>query len=347
MTGRRYIDVNAHILPVRYIEAVQKLVPDPPRMLQRATQIPVMSSVSARIELMDRFDGYEQLPSLSSPPLETFASEEGAQSLARIANECLADMCREHPQRFPGFVATIPCLDPVAMLNEATYAIGQLGAWGVQIFTNRNGEAIDTPAYFELFDLMERAGGIIWLHPARSMFHADYINEEFSRFEIWWALGWIYETSAAMLRLVGSGVFERYPKLIIITHHAGAMMPMLEGRLGLGMKAYGTRMPEAFYKDDPPRSESLLDSLRNFYVDTASFGSRSALEACQAFFGPEKMLFATDMPYDPEGGSAYIRETLRALDQMHLPEDVHDAIASDNILRIHGAKATQSLQKLL
>ncbi len=81
----------------------------------------------------------------------------------------------------------------------------------------------------------------IWLHPARTAAMTDYAAESKSRYEMWWCFGWPYETSVAMVRLVFSGVFDRYPGLKIITHHLGGMIPYYDGRIGPGHA--GARQP--------------------------------------------------------------------------------------------------------
>src|SRR5688572_32163140 len=65
----------------------------------------------------------------------------------------------------------------------------------------------------------------IWVHPSRTAKFADYASEGKSKYEIWWLFGWPYETSAFMARLVFSQMFEKLPRLRIITHHLGAMAP--------------------------------------------------------------------------------------------------------------------------
>jgi aminocarboxymuconate-semialdehyde decarboxylase len=78
---------------------------------------------------------------------------------------------------------------------------------------------------------MAQLGYAIWLHPARSPDFADYKNEDRSKYDLWWAFGWPYETSVAMGRLALSEVFDENPELKIITHHMGAMIPYFEVRV--------------------------------------------------------------------------------------------------------------------
>ena len=69
------------------------------------------------------------------------------------------------------------------------------------------------------------------MHPARDARFADYRGEQKSKNEIWQVLGWPYETSVAMARIVFSGMFDRLPELRLVTHHLGAMIPYFEGRV--------------------------------------------------------------------------------------------------------------------
>ena len=119
--------------------------------------------------------------------------------------------------------------------------IKDLGARGVLIFTNVAGEPLDEPKFEPIFATMAELDLPIWLHPARTAAMPDYPAEKKSRFEMWWCFGWPYETSVAMVRMVFAGLLDRYPKLKIITHHLGGMIPFFDGRVGPGLKVLGQR----------------------------------------------------------------------------------------------------------
>src|SRR5262249_28549791 len=161
--------------------------------------------------------------------------------LARLANDEMAAIVARHPYRFPGFVASLPMNNPDAARVELDRAIDDLGATGVQIFTNVNGRPLDQPEYEPIFARMATRGLPIWMHPARPAAFADYAGEPRSKYDLWWAFGWPYETSVAMGRLVFSGLFDRHPGLVIITHHLGAMIPFCAGRIGGGRDQLGAR----------------------------------------------------------------------------------------------------------
>ena len=100
---------------------------------------------------------------------------------------------------------------------------------------------------------------------------------------------------------------HRWPDLKIITHHAGGTIPMMEGRLNAGLESLGNRYaPEDAHAAKTDLKEKPLDAFRGLYTDTATFGSRIAMDAGIAFFGAPKTFFATDFPF------AKIGETLAA-----------------------------------
>ena len=166
-----------------------------------------------------------------------------------------------------------------------TRAIDQLGAKGVMIYTNIAGTPLDAPQFQPLFD-EAGAGRADLAASARGAAMPDYSNEDTSAFEIWWALGWPYETSAAMARLVFSGIFDRHPNLKIITHHLGGIAPYLEGRVGYGWDQLGARTSKVDYSAlRQSMTKRPVDYFRMFHADTAMFGARAATRCGLEFFG--------------------------------------------------------------
>ena len=329
------IDIFCHCLPPRLNAAVDAALAGPLPMLDRARSLTPMVDLEARLRLMDQFPGYRQVLSLASPALEAIVGPDTSPELARVGNDAQAEWCTAHPDRFPGFIASLPMNHPDAVLAEATRAVEGLGAVGVQVYSHVNGQPLDAPEHRPLFALMAKLGRPIWLHPLRGANVPDYPGEDLSRYDIWWAFGWPHESSVAMARLVFAGVFDEWPDLKIITHHAGGTVPMMEGRLKAGLDLFTERFPPAEPEVvRPVLKEPAVDAFRRFYADTATFGSRAAIECGRSFFGNDKMLFATDMPFDPELGTANIRETLRAIETMDISENDRAAILHDNARRV-------------
>src|SRR5215467_13638202 len=179
-------------------------------------------------------------------------------------------------------------------------AINQLGAVGVQTYTNINGLPLDEPGFAPFFARMAKHERPIWLHPTRTAAVRDYESEAKSRYEMWWCFGWPYDTSVAMARLVFSGLFDRHPDLKIITHHLGGMIPYFDGRVGPGLDVLGQRTSDEDYSRIlPSLKRPHLDYFREFYGDTAMFGGKYGIPCGLDFFGPDHIVFATDTPLGP------------------------------------------------
>jgi aminocarboxymuconate-semialdehyde decarboxylase len=139
---------------------------------------------------------------------------------------------------------------------------------------------------------------------------------------MWWCYGWPYETSVAMSRLVLTGIFDRHPKLKIITHHLGGMIPYFDKRIEEGMALLGTRTQTEDYSGIlPSLKRPLIDYFHMFYADTALFGASRGLACGLDFFGAGNVVFATDAPFAPVGatrdGVAHLNLEKTQLDAVH------------------------------
>lgn len=319
------LDVFPHIFPRPFFERVKAQAEGNPSLasgLKRWLDIPVLWDLDARLRMMRRFRGYKQVLTLSLPAIEFLAGPEDSPALARLANDGMAEIVAAYPEQFPAFVASLPMNNVPAALEEMDRAIGTLGAKGVQVFTHVNGRPLDEPEFFPVFERCVTKYDLpIWLHPTRTAKFADYVTESKSKYEIWWLFGWPYETSACMARIVFSGMLDRLPRMKIITHHCGAMAPFFEGRLGPGMDQMGARTSDEDYGALLKRmAKRPIDYFRMFYADTSVNGSASAIRCGLDFFGAKRVLFATDCPFDPEGGPMFIRETIRAIGSLKLKQ---------------------------
>jgi predicted TIM-barrel fold metal-dependent hydrolase len=328
------VDVTNHIFPKRYFEKMLDVSPNHADMGKRVRQIRLLIDLDARFRVMDEFGDYCQIISLASPPLESFADANVTPLLARIANDGMAELVQRHPDRFPAFIASLPMNNPDEAVRELERAVGDLGACGIQIFTNAAGRPLDESDFTPLFERMANYDLPILLHPGRGAEFPDYRTESKSKYEIWWTFGWPYETSVAMARLVFSGLFERLPHLKIIAHHMGAMIPYFEGRIRHGWAQLGTRSTGEDYTGTMRvLRKPLVDYFRMYYVDTALFGCPAALRCGLEFFGMDRVLFASDCPFDPEEG-LYIRETIKAIDGLDLSARERDQIYRGNAERL-------------
>lgn len=324
------LDIYTHIFPLAFFERMGEIAPDK-GAIKRWLNVPVLWDVDARLRMMEEFGEYQQVLTLSMPAIEFLAGPEQSPALARLANDGMHELCEKYPDRFPAFVASLPMNNPEAAEQELDRAVKGLDARGVQIFSNVNGRPLDEPEFSFVFDRMVAYDLPIWLHPARGAGFPDYLTERRSRYEIWWTFGWPYETSAAMSRIVFSGIFDKLPELKIIAHHLGAMIPYFEGRVGHGWDQLGARTSDEGYgallasmKMRP------VDYFRKFYADTATFGSLPATRCGLDFFGVDRCLFASDCPFDPQGGPMYIRETIRCIDSLDVSDEERESLYLKN-----------------
>jgi aminocarboxymuconate-semialdehyde decarboxylase len=329
------IDIYNHVMPVRYLEMMKSHSKDA-GIIKRMSGLRMLWDIEARVGMLDAWPDVRQVLTLSLPSPELLGGPELSPELARIANDDMAAMCAKWPQKFPAFVASLPMNNVPAALEEMDRAIGKLGARGVQILTSVNGRPLDEPEFFPVFERITTKHDLpIWMHPARPATRADYVNEQKSKFEIWQVLGWPYETSVAMARIVFSGLFDRLPGMRLITHHCGAMIPFFAGRAETLWAQLGSRTADESYDELLKRmAKKPIEYFRMFYADTVLGGSASALRCGLDFFGADKVVFASDCPFDPEGGPMYIREGIRSIEDLKLSAADKRKIYSGNALKL-------------
>jgi len=338
----RTIDAYSHVLPRAYRDALAERSGGTHAIADLLEAIPALVDVDERLALMDRHGVDEQVLVPATPAVETVADRVGAAELARVANDGIAEIVDAHPDRFHG-VATVAMNNPTAMVEELDRAVGDRGLDGVLLYSSVDdrpatdahiegaGRPIDGEEFEPFYERVADYDVPIWLHPARPKTNPDYLGELESKYLIWQMFGWPYELSAAMARLVFSGVLDRHD-LTVIAHHAGAMVPLLAGRMGVHYDLFemtGDRVSEAAAKP-------YVDEFRRFYADTATFGSVPALRTAYEFFGPDRLLFGTDAPFDSEGGDRALGENRRALENLELDQSARERLLAGNAAGLLG-----------
>lgn len=337
----RYIDCFNHFFPKALWDRMLTTPGAAADIGARMRGIPAIFDLDVRKGVVDQFrtqKNYTQVISLGMPPLESLGEPALIEEFAKLANDGMADLVAKNPDYFCGWLASLPMNSPNAA-KEFERAI-RLGANGVQIHTNINGKPLDDEEFLPVFEVAEKHGKPVFLHPSRGAFDLpDYKSEKKSKYEIWWTFGWPYETSVAMARLVFGGVLDKHPKLKVLAHHLGAMVPFFEGRVGPGWDQLGNRTSDEDYKSLlKGMKRRPLDYFKDFYADSAVFGSKPATECGLAFYGPDKVLFASDCPFDPEKGPGYIRETIAILESLDLSPADRDKICFRNAQDLLGIK---------
>jgi aminocarboxymuconate-semialdehyde decarboxylase len=325
MAAYPVIDIYCHIYPEKFFQEMTKVSPQTENLGKRLRTITKLFDLGERFREMDSFGDYRQIISLPNPPIEDIAAGATGARLARFGNDAMAELCAKHPDRFPGFVAAVSATDVDGAVAEASRAIKELGACGIQMYTPLAGRPLDEPAFAPLFAALADFDLPIWLHPARTAAMTDYPAEAKSRYEMWWCFGWPYDTSVAMSRLVFSGLFDRHPAIKIVTHHCGGMIPYFDGRVGAGLDVLGARTTGEDYSNVLASLERPhLEYFKAFYGDTAMFGGKYGIACGLAFFGADHIVFATDTPLGP------IAPTIEVIDRLDIDDEARRKIYVGN-----------------
>jgi predicted TIM-barrel fold metal-dependent hydrolase len=241
-----------------------------------------------RIKEMDDVGIDIQMISHGAPSTQKLPAETAAALTARV-NDRLHAAIASHPQRFAGFAA-LPTAVPDAAADELERTAKQLGFKGAMLHGLANGVFLDDKRFWPIYARAEKLDLPIYLHPSQPhpdvqrVYYADYIKDFPMVARPAW--GYTVETATLAIRLVLSGVFEKYPKLKIILGHLGETLPFLVWRIDQALKRPGQK------------SLSFRDIFcNNFYITTSGNFSNPALLCCVMEMSVDHILFAVDWPF--------------------------------------------------
>ncbi len=280
-----------------------------------------------RLEQMDAAGIDFQILSLFDPGVQAETDVARAIDLARRANDDLAETVRGNPDRFGGF-ATLATQDPDAAAVELERAVTELGLVGALINGHCQGRYLDDPAYDGLF---ERAQGMdvpIYLHPTTphpavmEAWFAPYVGEGL-HLASW---GFAAETGTHVLRLIYSGLFDRFPRLQMIIGHLGEMLPFAAFRLDryYGLGGDGSSHPLQRLPSEYLRS--------NFHVTTSGNFSPPAFACTLEVIGADRVMFSVDYPMDDNRAGAEF------LASYPMDDAVRRKVSSENAIRLIGGR---------
>jgi uncharacterized protein len=324
------LDAFPHVLPRACLERFGRDGSGPGldflRGIEARPYLAPMWDMDVRFREMDQVEGYTQILTLCSPPIEQLALGSVAGDLARLANDSMAELVAKHPDRFVGFAASLPMADVDMCIAEVDRTVRNLGALGVQVFTNVNGRPVDDPRYEPLWARLHELGRTVWVHGARRALTPDYEGEELSRYGLWAALGWPYEMGLFSARFVASGVLDRYPGLRVFLHHSGGMTPTFSRRVNGAWLELQTPAPDdeaAYARLQRP----VTDYFKDFYADTSG-QTPIAIKAALEFFGVEHVLLGSDFPF------GNLKSHVAMLAQLALNDQEHTLLLGGNARRV-------------
>lgn len=277
-----------------------------------------------RLALMDEAGLDIQVLSFSSPGIDEFDPDySAAASMAVEVNDILHDTIKRYPTRFMGFAAISP-YDVPQSVKELERAINQLGFVGWLAHSNFGADQyLDNKMYWPLLEAAESLNIPIYLHPTTPLM------KEFGKYGFALGgppLGFQFDASLCLLRMIYAGVFDQFPKLNIILGHLGETLPFLvPDRIDWAYINPNISKLPGFIKERPPikktPSEVLLE---NVFVTTSGRFSKPALDFVLKVMGEDRVMLATDHPYED------LKQSMDFIRGCGLPDSVLQKICSKN-----------------
>ncbi|CAN5448224.1 amidohydrolase family protein [soil metagenome] len=275
-----------------------------------------------RLAEMDRNDVDMHLLSLTSPGVQMFRPDI-ANAFAALANDRLAEAIVRHPTRFAGLAAFAP-QDPQAAVKEMERAVTTLRLNGFIVNSHTNNEYLDHEKFWPILEAAEALDRPIYIHPRGP---SDGMAAPFRLGDGGLANGnienaaWGYavETGTHAIRMILSGVFDRFPKLKIVLGHMGENIPFALWRLD--------------FMGGPPRNKriELMPSeyfRRNFAITTSGVEHHPTLRYAIEVVGEDNVMWAIDYPYQPT------TPAVASMDSAPIPDAVKEKVYHGNAERL-------------
>ncbi|MEJ5992004.1 amidohydrolase family protein [Ramlibacter sp. PS3R-8] len=320
------IDVHTHMFTTRWLELLKnesriyniKTRPDGQQEIFRGDTPVVIPQKGhfdweLRIQHMDQAKIDISVVSLTCPNVY-WGGEEVSVRAAREANDNVADAQSRYPDRIRWF-ASLPWEYPQRAVEELERSCAK-GAVGVMVLANVSGKSLTDPMFAPVWAEINRRKLPVLVHPTDPP-GVDFMD--MTKFDLSWSVGFMFDTTLAITRMIFEGFFDQYPDLKIIASHGGGTLPYLVGRFEKGDEV---ELPSRRQMKRKP-----TDYLRHIYYDSITY-NLGALQYLVSVVGHEHVMFGTDWPH-------WVHDTKGAFaNTAALPEQQMNAIRSRNAERI-------------
>lgn len=278
------IDVHSHIITPEFVSALEK----EGRVLDEGFPLPKWDA-EALLKWMDEAGIQTSVLTLAAPqprahPQPLPKGGESGYSVIRLCNEAAARLKREHPDRFR-FCAALPLPDVDAAIEEARYALDVLGADGIKLATNVQGQYLGAPELDTLFSFLNERRAVVILHPHRP----EPVNRQVMQQTPLAMQEYLSETTRAVSNMISRNVLARYPNVKVVVPHCGAYLPLMVSR----MKSL-TPVMQANKLVGDINWETNLAAL---YYDLAGAHSPEVIRMLLIITTPDHLLYGSDYPY--------------------------------------------------
>lgn len=253
-----------------------------------------------RLEKMDEAGIDVQVFSHGAPSGQCLSGDDATDLVKRV-NDRLAELCARHPKRFAGFAALASHF-PDQAADELERCVKDLGFKGAMVHGPSNGEFMDNPRFWPIFERAEALDVPVYMHPAHPMqavidaYYSDYVKDYPMILSAGW--GFTLEAATMALRMMLSGIFTKHPNLKIILGHLGEGLPFLLERVDESFSRPGGK---------PVKIREIF--CNNFYVTTSGFFSTPALLCTMQELGIDRIMYSVDWPYvEFENGTDWLKK---------------------------------------
>jgi aminocarboxymuconate-semialdehyde decarboxylase len=323
----KVVDVHTHMLNDAYLALLRKqgggykvkkvlggqtgIVKDGAPFM---TLMPGMFDYELRIRTMDEAGVDIAIVTLTSPNVFWGSSRQSLEA-ARAVNDDMAAQSRRFPDRIR-FMCSLPWQHPKLALTELKRACDELGAVGVMQLANVDGASLTDRRFATVWKEIDRRGLPVLIHPSAPPGTSEL---DVMKYNLIASVGFMFDTSLAVSRMIFDGFLERYPDLKLIAAHGGGALPYLAGRLDIcfnNMPACRERI-----------SERPSTYLKKIYYDSVVFQQES-LELAIKVGGADRVLYGSDYPHN----IGDMRGCLARVDA--LPAAQRNAVRGGNAMRI-------------
>jgi uncharacterized protein len=286
----RTITLEEHFTTPEFLDAVERVGSRALAAGTEAVRARLLDLGAGRLADMDAAGIDLQVLSLTGFGMDRLDAAT-ATAVARDTNDRVADAVRAHPKRFAAF-ATLPMVDPAAAARELDRAVTQLRCCGAMINGTTNGLFLDHPTFAPVLEAAQALGVPIYLHPAPpppAVEDAYFggLPQPFGMLLSIAGWGWHTETGLHALRMIGAGVFDRFPRLQVIIGHMGEDLPYSLARADSVLSRAvqtGSRSVAQVFHD-------------NFYVTTSGYFTIPPFLCALSVVGIDRLMFSIDYPY--------------------------------------------------
>jgi aminocarboxymuconate-semialdehyde decarboxylase len=322
------VDVHTHMFTTRWLELLRtsggpyslRRRPDGRDEVYRG-ETPVVIpqpghfDYELRLRHMDAAGIDMSIVSLTCPNVY-WGGEAVSVEAARESNQAMAQAQRAHPDRIR-WLASLPWEYPDRALDELSRSC-DAGAVGVMVIANIGGRSLTEAAFEPIWAEIDRRALPVLVHPGEPP-GADFMD--LGRFDLSWSVGFMFDTTLALTRMIFDGFLDRFPNLALIAAHGGGALPYLVGRFEKGDEV---ELPERRRMTARP-----TDYLRRIYYDCLTY-DLGALRYLISVVGPDRVTFGTDWPHQVHDVRGSLANTAA------LPANQRDAVRGSNATRLFG-----------